>query len=252
MQKLSLNNNTTPALDAAIIKAAAQLACDDIYDPVNPHAFGKLYRVGESVCGTTQFGGVQYIVMQGTELEQQEGDGQLHFSLQGWAADFNCSPLYHPQLGAVHAGFFQNLPALVKQLLPDLVPGARVVVTGHSKGAGEAALLGALLKLAGVDVIGLALLACPNPGYQRCADWLAENIPGVSFRNAPAGLEMFGDPVPLVPVDPYVAAYPFTYVDCAPAGLERAMSVAWHAGPLYIRGVDALLKMSDDRMQATG
>jgi len=243
MQNLSLKSSPAPALDAATIKAAAQLACSDIYDPINPHAFGKLYRVGESVCGTTQFGGVTYVVMQGTELEEREGDGQLHFSLQGWAADFDCSPLYHPQLGPVHAGFFQNLPALVKQLLPDIAlsaPGARVVVNGHSKGAGEAALLGALLKLAGVDVIGLALFACPHPGYQRLAAWLAEHIPGVSFRNAPTGLEMFGDPVPLVPDDPYVAAYPFTYIDCAPVGFERAMSVAWHEGALYIRGVDAL------------
>ncbi len=240
MQNLSLQNKARPALDAATVKAAAQLACDDIYDPVNPHAFGKLYRVGESVCGTTQFGGVLYVVMQGTELEQGADDGQLHFSLQGWAADFDCSPLYHPQLGAVHSGFFQNLPALVKQLMPDIASGARVVVTGHSKGAGEAALLGALLKLAGIDVIGLALFACPHPGYRRFAAWLGENIPGVSLRNAPAGLEMFGDPVPLVPIDPYVAPYPLTYVDCAPEGFERVMSVEWHSGALYIRGVDAL------------
>jgi hypothetical protein len=227
--------------DLAVIKTAAQLACDDIYDPVNPHAFGKLYRVGESVCGTARIGDVFYVVMQGTELERQEGDGELHFSLQGWAADFDCAPIYHPVLGNLHSGFYQNLPALVKLLLVDLPPGARVIVTGHSKGAGEGALLGALLKLAGVNVIGEILFACPHPGYQRFADWLAANIPGVSFRNAPAGLEAFGDPVPLVPPSPMVGVYlPYCYVDRTPAGLERVMSVRWHMGPLYIQGINAL------------
>lgn len=229
------------ALDLSLIKTAAQLACDDIYDPINSHVFGKLYRVGESVCGTTRVGNVVYVVMQGTELEEQEGDGALHFSLQGWAADFDCAPIYHPVLGNLHSGFYQNLPALVKLLLADLPAGAHVIVTGHSKGAGEGALLGALLKLAGVNVVGEILFACPRPGYQRLAEWLAANVPGVSFRNAPGGLEAFGDPVPLVPLSPYVAPYPLTYVDRAPTGLERVMSVQWHQGPLYIQGVNALV-----------
>jgi hypothetical protein len=143
-------------------------------------------------------------------------------------------------LGNLHAGFHQNLPALIKQVTPDIPAGARIIVTGHSKGAGEAAQLGALLKLAGYDVVGLVLFACPRPGYQRLAEWLAVNIPGVSFRNAPAGLEAFGDPVPLVPLEPYVPPYPLTYIDRPPTGLERVMSVEWHQGALYIQGIGVL------------
>jgi len=240
--------NTTTAqsgglipLDLPTIKTAVQLACDDIYDPITPNVFSKIYRIGESVCGIVARGGLVYIVMQGTELEETEGDAPPHFSLAGWEADFDCLvPFYHPVLGNLHAGFYQNLPALLKLLVLDIPVGARIVVTGHSKGAGEAGLLGALLKMAGFDVIGLALFACPHPGYQRFADWLAANIPGVSFRNAPASLEPFGDPVPMVPLEPYVAPYPLTYIDRAPTGLERVMSVQWHQGPLYLQGVNAL------------
>jgi hypothetical protein len=228
------------ALDLAVVKTAAQLACDDIYDPVNPHAFGKLYRVGESVCGTARIGDVFYVVMQGTELERQEGDGRLHFSLQGWAADFDCAPFSHPELGTLHSGFYRNLPALTAQLASAIPPDARVIVTGHSKGAGEGALLGALLKLAGIDVAGVVLFACPHPGYADFAQWAARNLPGVSYRNAPAGLEAFGDPVPLVPPSPYAAVYPPVAIDCPPPGLERALDAAWHSGALYLRGIGAL------------
>lgn len=230
------------AFDQAVIETAARLACDDIYDPVTPQVFGRLYRIGESVCGTVQLGDVLYVVMQGTELEEQEGDGRLHFSLQGWVADFDCAPLSypeHPELGMLHGGFHRNLPALMDSLVPDIPAGARVIVTGHSKGAGEGVLLGALLKLKGIDVAGVILFACPHPGYREFSLWAQRNLPGVSYRNAPQGLEMFGDPVPLVPFAPYVAAYPFTYVDAPPAGWERAMSVAWHGGALYASGVAA-------------
>lgn len=224
-----------------IIKASAQLACDDIYDPVTPGVFGKVYRVGESVCGTVVIGNAFVITMQGTELEEVSGDGASHFSLAGWGADFDCLvPFVHPVLGPLHAGFYEDLPALIEQLKPDIPAGARVYVIGHSKGAGQAPQLGALLKLAGVNVVGHVLFAPPHAGYQQFADWLAKNIPGVAYRNAPQRLEAFGDPVPLVPPSPYVPSYPLTYVDAPPAGLERMLSVQWHKGALYIQGVNAI------------
>lgn len=228
------------SIDLAVIKAAAQLACDAIYDLITPNVFDKVYRVGETVCGRSMVAGDVCLAMQGTELEEQEGDGKLHFSLQGWAADFDClTPFYHPVLGNLHAGFYQNLPALIKLLQADLAPGSRVIVTGHSKGAGEGAILAALLKLAGFDVVAV-LFACPRPGYQRFATWLRGNVPGVSYRNAPAGLEALGDPVPLVPPGPFVVPYELAYIDVAPEGFERMLNVQWHRGPLYIQGINML------------
>ncbi len=227
-------------VDRAIVKQAARLACAAIYDPVDEKAFTRIHRIGESVCGVALHDDICYVAMQGTELEEGESDRALHFSLRGWIADFDCVAVHHPVLGHLHGGFHQNLPSLLPLLMAELPPGARVVVTGHSKGAGEAALLGALLKLEGVDVAGMVLFACPRPGYQQLADWLADHVPGVSFRNAPAGAEAFGDPVAMVPFNPYVAPYPLFHIDQAPAGLERVMSLEWHRAALYIEALEAL------------
>jgi hypothetical protein len=210
------------------IQQAAQLACHDIYDPVTPKAFGKIYRVGETVCGTAFVDDQLFIVNQGTE------------NRAGWEADADIVPILHPVLGNLHAGFFRNMPALVKLLTTGIGVGfsskTPIIVTGHSKGAGEAILLGACLKLAGFNVVQAILFACPRPGYQRLADWLNENLPGMSFRNAPADFPALGDPVPLVPIDPYVDPYPHAMIDVAPDGMQVMDPIAWHGAELYLQG----------------
>jgi len=214
----------------AIIKQAAQLACKDIYDPVDDGVFDKVYRVGETTCGTKRVGNLVYVVNQGTE------------NRAGWIADFDLYPYDHPILGDLHTGFYKNLPELAKQLLADLPVGAQVVVTGHSKGAGEASIFGPLLKLSGVNVSAMVLFACPHAGCQMLADWIAKNIPAaVSYRNAPTGDEFFGDPVPMVPSLPYVAPVPLTYVDQPPGGLLDAVDVEWHLGKLYLAAAPAMI-----------
>ena len=215
------------------IAQAAQLACTDIYEPVSA-TFVKVYRVGSTVCGTKLIGDVLWIALQGTDTKQ------------GWEEDFHAMPAYHPQLGNLHSGFDSNLPALVIQLTRDIdtitpvTPDLQIVITGHSKGAGEGAILGARLKLNRLNVTRLVLFACPNSGFQRLADWIAENIPGsISFRNAPAGLSECGDPVPLVPLFPFVPPVPHTGIDNAPTGFERVLSVEWHQSALYLDGAIA-------------
>jgi hypothetical protein len=210
------------------IAAAAQLACVDIYEPVNMAAFDKVYRVGETVCGTKLIGNTMRISMQGTDTRA------------GWRADLDVMPFYHPALGNLHSGFYQNLPALLKQLTPDIPQGVEVLVTGHSKGAGEGSQLAALLKLSGFNVLPFIVFACPNAGYQRFADWIAENLPGsLSFRNAPDGFPEFGDPVACVPLHPYVPPVPHTMIDVAPPGFECALDVMWHEAALYQAGATA-------------
>lgn len=210
---------------------AAKLACLEIYDPITPNVFDKSYRIGETVCGTKLVGKRLYVVMQGTE------------NPPGWMADADILPFAHPVLGRLHSGFWQNIPALLDQLEPDIqalvatIPDLEIEVDGHSKGAGEAAQLAGALHAGGWNVVQVYLFACPNAGFQDFANYMQRYIPGVSYRNAPRGIEIFGDPVPMVPPPPDEPPYAHTYIDVPPPGFERLLDVEWHKGPLYIQGV---------------
>jgi hypothetical protein len=208
------------------LRFTAYLACLGIYDPITPATFDAIYRVNETVCGLFLDGSLLRLVMQGTE------------NVAGWQADFDALPVRHPILGELHSGFYKNLPTLITQLTPHLVAiqtadkNMTIEVSGHSKGAGEAAILAALLNVAGFHTAAY-LFACPNAGYQSLADYLALHVPGVSYRNMPEEGVWFGDPVPLVPGPLYVPPYPHVRVTEPPAGFERMLDVEWHLGKYY-------------------
>ena len=136
---------------------AAKLACTYIYFPINKAAFSKLYQAGETICGTAIVDGVFHICFQGTA------------NLHGWIADFDVLPYRHPTFGNVHSGFYENLPAILKFLIPDIPAGFKIVVSGHSKGAGEGVLCAAELILAGFKEVSCILFACPNAGEKQFA-----------------------------------------------------------------------------------
>src|ERR1700677_1039836 len=214
------------------IATAVQLACVDIYAPINQSAFEHIFQIGETVCGAVIIDGNFYIVNQGTS------------NIPGWVADFDIEMIHHPVLGGFHAGFNLDADALLGVLLPLIPNGMPVYISGHSKGAGEAAILSAKLKLSGVNVVRNNLFACPNAGDQYFSNWLNKNIPGISFRNEPTEeiLEWAGDPVPLVPVEPFVPPYVHTAINCDPDSEKRYIAVEWHNSSLYLSGVLDWLK----------
>ena len=115
-----------------------------------------------------------------------------------------------------------------------------MVVIGHSKGAGEGVQNAALLKLAGLNVMKPILFACPCAGYQEFTDWLEKNLPGgISFRNASKLAPALGDPVPMIPIFPYVPPYPHAMVQKFPKWFKAVFSVEWHMGDLYEAGAIA-------------
>ncbi len=206
----------------SIIATATQLACKDIYAPIATKNFRKIYTVGETVCGTRLFDGIFYIVCQGTS------------NLSGYEADFDCVMEYHPVLGGLHAGFGDNIPELVHQLLFDIPLNTPVVCTGHSKGAAESALLAAQLYLYTIQIKQWIGFGCPNPGDAKFAQWMQKNINGISYRNATIR-GLFGDPVPLVPVRPFVECYQHTLFTVYPKHIiDRLIPTEWHQAPLYL------------------
>lgn len=201
---------------------AVNLACTSVYPPVVAADFDKVYQVNDTVCGVALRDGRFYIVFQGT------------VDATGWLADIDILSVDHPILGPLHQGFYENLlPIKAMLTIPEDTP---IVVTGHSKGAGEAIQFAALLHLDGY-VVYPYLFACPNAGEQQFSDWLAENIAGLSFRNGTESIELLGDPVPLVPGEPYTPPYAHTLITVPPAGLDRLVPPEWHHAALYLRGV---------------
>ena len=213
-----------------LLQTAAQLACADIYDPITPNVFEKIYRVGESVWGLARIDGTAYIVAQGTELTE---NGKP--SLAGWEADFDALPVDEPILGALHSGFNENTAMLVGLIMADVKPTESIIFCGHSKGAAEAPIGAARMYLQGYHMIQCILFAPPNPGEQQFAAWMQAHIPGHAYRNCWKRLTWFGDPVPLVP--PWgTPCYPHEAVQAPPGTwLERFQPVFWHAGPLYLQ-----------------
>ena len=201
---------------------AANMACVGIYPPINAADFDKVYQVNDTVCGVRLQGGTFFITFQGT------------VDAAGWMADIDIVSVDHPELGHLHQGFYENLlPIKAMMTIP---PDVTVIVTGHSKGAGEAVQFAALLHLDGYQVLPY-LFACPNAGEQDFADWIAENMSGLSFRNGTDGNLLMNDPVPLVPEDPYVPPIAHTLIHVPPSGLDRLVPTEWHHAALYLRGV---------------
>ena len=104
-----------------------------------------------------------------------------------WLADIDSDAVEAPGLGSVHRGFYRDALA-VWGPLSQRVRGP-FVLTGHSKGAAEAAVVAALLTLNGKPPARLTTFGMPRPG--TLAGTL-DTVPGSDYAHA-------GDPVPEVP-----------------------------------------------------
>ena len=152
--------------------------------------------------------------------------------------NIDIQPLKHPVIGTLHRGFYENLPRLIKSLKPYL--GNPIKITGHSKGAGEGAILAGLLHAQGYQVISVILFASPKSGLQDFADYMRTNVPGKSFRNVSKWLSFFGDPITNLPLYPYVETYELTSINEPPTGLLYLLRTAWHSMTLYFAGISKL------------
>lgn len=213
------------------LQTAAKLACVDIYPSITPNVFNWQFVINDVVCGVAIIDGYCYVVNQGT------------VDFAGWMQDINILPIEHPILGQLHSGFYSDLPELVSKLLTVIPKNINVICCGHSKGAAEAAILSALLKLANINIIQNYLFACPNAGQKELTDWLSHNIRGISYCNQSVHLSWFGDPVPDVPHSPYIAPYPHSVVTEYPSGFQWVLPTKWHSAKLYY---DAIKKTTGE------
>ncbi len=113
-----------------------------------------------------------------------------------------------------------------------------VFVTGHSRGASEAALYALSRVSRGIPVAGVILFGCANPGDAAIGGLLRQHVPVVNVRNRRALVTDV--PVDLRLLDEeYVQVAPFTEVDVVATAADALPD--WgpfndHHSQLYARG----------------
>jgi hypothetical protein len=138
-------------------------------------------------------------------------------------ADVQAVPSRDPDMEWVHGGFLWDINCVFDRVLTAIGTWP-VILTGHSKGAGEATLMAARLRARGFEVRKLSVFGCPRLGFKPLRDLVAM-IPGTSYRhgadpvtqmpailkparpNVAIGTPTIGlDPIPDHAIDRYIAA----------------------------------------------
>lgn len=152
---------------------------------------------------------------------------------EDWERDFYAAmhtPIDHPQLGQIHAGFYEGLDVFLPQVFQLL--GVNPVFSGHSLGAARAWDAAALYIVEGGSPGHIGVFGSPRPGCQQLKDILAPYSKS-SYRN---GL----DPVPEVPFIlpdfPVVAPLDPTPIRIVPTDWSEGF-MAWHNINLYAQGM---------------
>lgn len=160
-------------------------------------------------------------------------------SAQDWIRDFRAMAL-KTRIGHVHDGFYAGMEHMWSDLRTLLVNPC--IVTGHSLGAGRAAVLAALMTVDGVPPIARVVFGEPKPGLLDLAAIIAA-VPGRSYRN---GDDVHHDLVTDVPFSfpplQYVHPTPIVPVCMRPEGSAFAQwgVFAWHHIQLYGAALAAL------------
>ena len=195
----------------------------------------------DGICfGIKRLGEVDVIVLRGSTTPED------------WRRDFDCfaNPCDHSFLGPVHPGFLAGMEDAWKVMRPML--GPNVIVTGHSLGAGRAAILtGLMLRDDGeLKPMARVVFGEPRPGFSHLGKILS-GVPARSYRNRDG---IFHDLITDVPFKIGFEQYrhPCQLTDvCQPPNLpliEQWGPFAWHSMPLYLQ---ALQKLDASKLAAT-
>jgi hypothetical protein len=174
-------------------------------------------------------------------------DGLVTIAVEGshdtinWAVDF-CSlvaePRYglnHPNLGFVHAAFYSSAELALPKILP-LAEKGPVALAGHSLGAIEALMLGAMLTVRNLPPVKIGAFAPPRGGGAQFVR-IATSVPFCAYRYGE-------DPVPEVPLTipplfPYQQV-PLVQLPGPTSGsLSLSARLACHHIANYVAGVKA-------------
>jgi hypothetical protein len=203
----------------------AATLCRQVYEPKPPGVFSQAWAVdGVHVGYCLREDGVATFTFAGSQNEQD------------WLDDFEAMPWGHPQLGTLHAGFWQGMEDTFGVLkAPLLAAQGQVAIQGHSLGGAHACILAGLCAVNGIAVGQLTLFGCPKPGYSTLRDLVETHVPQrFAYQN---GKWPFRDPVPDVPERlqglPWIATVDPAPVFVRPSGLGCLNPFLYHEIGLY-------------------
>ncbi len=202
-----------------ISPAYAAWLCNAIYSPVTPGVFSDVQSFDAVTMGVSTANSMTCVTFAGSE------------SGLDWLRDFEAVPFAHPELGTIHAGFWQGMEAAFEALRPKL--SGQIAIQGHSLGCAHAAILAGLCAVNGIPVDQLTLFAPPRPGYATLRDLVQGHVGKVlAYRNGP-------DPVPEVPVTlpglPWEPIADLIRLEESPGGIEALDPARWHSIGLYLK-----------------
>lgn len=179
-------NGAVGIVPLAVVQDAATLTYGLYKYPDSPNIGWDFEDDGidaAQICwATVRLGGLLWCVLRGSVTRSD------------WRHDFAAlpDPFLHDQLGLIHPGFYAGLPDVRDKLLSLAKPNEPIAVTGHSLGAGRAALLGGLLALAGHPPAYRVCFGEPRSGLDKLAQILV-TVPTHSLQNV--GADAATDPL---------------------------------------------------------
>lgn len=215
-----------------ISDARAAGLCCALYEPspVNPFAVID-DGADDGICwALAREGDCDVIVLRGS------------VTLRDWLRDVLALTLPYTsrRMGPVHPGFYLGLDNCWSDIAKVLRPDAPVVVTGHSLGAGRAAILTALMIDAGRAPAARIVFGEPKPGFAQLATYIS-TVPGRSYRNGDDRHHDLVTEMPFsFPPEDYEHASPLIKV-CAPPPPDHSWGIfAYHHIELYLAAVSAI------------
>lgn len=157
-------------------------------------------------------------------------------TLSDWLDDFRAvtTPFNHSVLGPVHPGFALGMTDCWAEMRAKTK--GPYVISGHSLGAGRAAILTGLMIRDGILPQARIAFGEPKPGFAQLARYIAP-VPAVSYRNVALsgpGHDYVTDVPATFPLENYTHPCPLTSVRVKPSSNGL---FAFHHMPLYAQAV---------------
>lgn len=193
-----------------------------LYDATKNKNWDHIIAVDGSWSAIKRIDGIDYMVWRGSTTALD------------WLEDFDDAaiPTQDPVLGTVHPGFVAGVRAVLDQVNGLL--GNRVVVCGHSLGAGHSIIHAGFLAAAGRSPEGVVVFGEPRAGAEQLATLLSK-VPIRSYCNGDAdGHDLVTDvPFAIRILAPYMHPRALLRCSASPSPDDTWGPLAYHHIQLY-------------------